>query len=181
MVANLSSSVFNGAEIVGYKKRDDGAPIYRLKQPIKYQSYDAYTGSLMQGLSYWVVQEQLNELLGNDRKTKLYEKFALPMYASGGMVDFTGPAWVDGTKSKPEAFLSAKDTALIAGLRDILRINFPTGNFGATGAPKNGDVYYQIQINVDELGDEYTVDDLMTEVEERIIQASTKNNVIKIN
>lgn len=34
-------------------------------------------------------------------------------YAQGGLVDYTGPAWVDGSKSKPEAFLSAKDTALL--------------------------------------------------------------------
>ena len=34
-------------------------------------------------------------------------------YKNGGLVDFTGPAWVDGTKSKPEAFLSAEDTALL--------------------------------------------------------------------
>lgn len=37
----------------------------------------------------------------------------LPAYAQGGLVDFTGPAWVDGSKSKPEAFLSASDTALL--------------------------------------------------------------------
>lgn len=34
-------------------------------------------------------------------------------YAQGGLVDYTGPAWVDGSKSKPEAFLSAKDTELL--------------------------------------------------------------------
>ena len=34
-------------------------------------------------------------------------------YAQGGLVDYTGPAWVDGSKNKPEAFLSAKDTALL--------------------------------------------------------------------
>ena len=27
-------------------------------------------------------------------------------YATGGLVDYTGPAWVDGTSSKPEAFLN---------------------------------------------------------------------------
>ena len=37
----------------------------------------------------------------------------LPKYLHGGLVDFTGPAWVDGTKKKPEAFLSAKDTELL--------------------------------------------------------------------
>lgn len=38
---------------------------------------------------------------------------SLTYYKHGGLVDFTGPAWVDGTKSKPEAFLSAEDTALL--------------------------------------------------------------------
>lgn len=38
---------------------------------------------------------------------------AIAKFASGGLVDFTGPAWVDGTKSKPEAFLSASDTAML--------------------------------------------------------------------
>jgi hypothetical protein len=31
-------------------------------------------------------------------------------FLHGGLVDFTGPAWLDGTKSRPEAFLNAKDT-----------------------------------------------------------------------
>lgn len=37
----------------------------------------------------------------------------LPKFENGGLVDFTGPAWVDGTKTKPEAFLSADDTAML--------------------------------------------------------------------
>ena len=39
------------------------------------------------------------------------------VYKHGGYVDYTGPAWVDGTKSQPEAFLDATDTKL---LRDML-------------------------------------------------------------
>ena len=37
----------------------------------------------------------------------------LNQFKSGGLIDFTGPAWVDGTKSKPESILSAEDTALL--------------------------------------------------------------------
>jgi hypothetical protein len=37
----------------------------------------------------------------------------LPKFEKGGLVDFTGPAWVDGSKTKPEAFLSAEDTAML--------------------------------------------------------------------
>lgn len=40
------------------------------------------------------------------------------VYKKGGMVDYTGPAWVDGTKSRPEAFLSAEDTQMIRTLID---------------------------------------------------------------
>lgn len=41
------------------------------------------------------------------------DKKKLPAFKQGGLVDFTGPAWVDGSKSKPEAFLSAEDTAML--------------------------------------------------------------------
>jgi hypothetical protein len=31
-------------------------------------------------------------------------------YKTGGLADFTGPAWLDGTKSKPEYILNAEQT-----------------------------------------------------------------------
>ena len=46
-----------------------------------------------------------------DKEGNIIRKFK-----QGGLVDFTGPAWVDGTKANPEAFLSANDTRLIAQL-----------------------------------------------------------------
>lgn len=45
----------------------------------------------------------------------------LTEYLTGGLVDYTGPAWVDGTKSKPEAFLSAADTSLIRKMLDAAK------------------------------------------------------------
>lgn len=50
-------------------------------------------------------------------------EFSAPHYKEGGLVDFTGPAWVDGTKNRPEAFLSAVDTALIRQMLDALVVN----------------------------------------------------------
>ena len=44
-------------------------------------------------------------------------------YASGGLVDYTGPAWVDGTSSKPEAFLNPYQTEQIGALADALDTN----------------------------------------------------------
>lgn len=101
-------------------------------------------------------------------------------YLTGGIVDYTGPAWVDGTKTRPEAFLSANDTQLIASLRDILRAGVSPSAFAATSLQKSGDTYYTIHINVDELGDGYSVDDLVEEMEERILQATGNTNVVKL-
>lgn len=70
-------------------------------------------------VSFTVYDEQGNRILisGTDGKGRKIEKRWVPkkyfQYAQGGLVDYTGPAWVDGSKSKPEAFLSAKDTALL--------------------------------------------------------------------
>lgn len=46
--------------------------------------------------------------------------------AKGGLVDYTGFAWVDGTPSKPEAFLSAQDTFNIGRLLDAFNIMLST-------------------------------------------------------
>lgn len=90
-------------------------------------SYDDVTtkkkGPIVYGngknVSFTVYDEQGNRILisGTDGKGRKIEKRWVPkkyfQYAQGGLVDYTGPAWVDGSKSKPEAFLSAKDTALL--------------------------------------------------------------------
>ena len=70
----------------------------------------------------------LSELTVNDKKI-LLDKFAKLSkdkkyynnkkqyttyeYVQGGLVDYTGPAWVDGTKKKPESFLNAKQTDFV--------------------------------------------------------------------
>lgn len=104
-------------------------------------------------------------------------------YATGGMVDYTGPAWVDGTKTKPEAFLSAADTANIAKLRDILSKVFDSPKSSSNDSPQNqnsGDTYYEFHITVDELGEGYDAKDMMADMEKYIIQKSNYRNVINI-
>lgn len=104
-------------------------------------------------------------------------------YATGGMVDYTGPAWVDGTPSKPEAFLSASDTENIAKLRDILSKVFKPSNSSSDISGQNqntGDTYYEFHITVDELGDGYDAKDMMADMEKYIIQKSNYRNVINI-
>jgi hypothetical protein len=47
----------------------------------------------------------------------------LGRYQHGGLIDFTGPAWVDGSKSRPESVLTAAQTAT---LRNDILSNKPT-------------------------------------------------------
>lgn len=138
------------------------------------------TNTTVKGMELYLNQTALNGILGYDADAQLYKLFNLKAYARGGMVDFTGPAWVDGTKSRPEAFLSANDTQLIASLRDILRAGISPTAFAATALQKSGDTYYTIHINVDELGDGYSVDDLVEEMEQRILEATGQNNVVRL-
>lgn len=37
----------------------------------------------------------------------------VPKYKEGGLIDFTGPAWVDGTKKKPEGILNAEQLDML--------------------------------------------------------------------
>jgi len=43
---------------------------------------------------------------------------SIKYFKFGGLVNYTGPAWVDGTKTRPEAFLNADDTALLRAMLD---------------------------------------------------------------
>ena len=46
---------------------------------------------------------------------------SMPRYKKGGLIDFTGPAWVDGSSSKPEAILNSDETKFVQNkLPDIL-------------------------------------------------------------
>ena len=70
---------------------------------------------------------KIQELEGRFWSSAGYDNFVkdmqahYPAYKEGGIVDHTGLAWVDGTKTKPEAFLDAKDTENVSDLTSTLR------------------------------------------------------------
>ena len=99
-------------------------------------------------------------------------------YASGGYVDYTGPAWVDGTKNKPEYMLNAKQTIqfenLISAL-DILTNNNSLSSIKDNSVPKS--VQYNLSINVDQISSDYDVDQMVERVEKKILDASKYRNI----
>lgn len=112
--------------------------------------------------------------------SKVMNKYGdrLKKYASGGLADYTGLAWLDGSKSKPESILSAEDTKNFIALRDILAQFMGSGAVGGGG--KNGDNYFDIDIQA-EIGSDYDVDRLASQIKQQIYNDSTYRNVNAIS
>ena len=107
------------------------------------------------------------------KKAKLYK------YKKGGLAPFTGPAWLDGTKSKPELVLNATDTKNFIQLKDILSSIMKGGVFD-TAAAVAGDTNYEININVDHIENDYDVDKIANRVKKIIVQDSSYRNVTSV-
>ena len=105
-------------------------------------------------------------------------------YVTGGIVDYTGPAWVDGTKTKPEAFLSATDTENIRQMMDIMNIllsNFSTPSKSTYESSSNViSPNIEVTVNVDSISSDYDVDQATERVKQNILDAYNKtgNSVI---
>ena len=138
------------------------------------------TPYLMIGDGYYAKNPNIDPF-GNyyiTRDTYLYKK----KYASGGLVDYTGPAWVDGSTSRPEAFLSPSDTENIAKLRDVLATLFTTQNRSNLSSEevKNGTYNYEIHIEVERAQTEKDVENLMILMEKKINEISRGNGITAV-
>lgn len=74
---------------------------------------------------YTVLGEQNGYVLAryhklNSGHTGWFKKSDVKAYKDGGLIDYTGLAWVDGTKSKPEAVLNADDTENLVKMTGII-------------------------------------------------------------
>lgn len=96
-------------------------------------------------------------------------------FAKGGLVPYTGPAWVDGTPSKPEAFLSAEDTRRIGELAELLE-NLPIFNPGFNSdnisTTNIGDTTIEVNINIENVSSDYDVDQAVERVKQDIVDAA---------
>ena len=100
-----------------------------------------------------------------------------PHYAAGGLATYTGPAWLDGTPSKPELILNAKDTANFIALKDVL-----AKAMNGIGDTSNtyGDISYEININVDKIEKDYDVDRVVEKVKKEIVKGAGYRNVTQV-
>lgn len=111
--------------------------------------------------------------------TGWFKKGDVKAYKTGGIADFTGPAWLDGTKSKPELILNARDTENFIALKDILE-SAMRQRAGDVSEP-TGDMYFNIDINVDELANDYDVEQLGAKIKRELTDAAMYRNVNLVN
>lgn len=105
--------------------------------------------------------------------------YAMSKFKSGGLADFTGPAWLDGTKSHPELVLDATDSQNFITLKNILAQLLNGQGAGAIGS-NGGDNYFDIDISA-ELGSDYDVDQLANRIKKQIYDDGTYRNVNIMN
>lgn len=105
--------------------------------------------------------------------------YAMSRFKSGGLADFTGPAWLDGTKSHPELVLDATDSQNFITLKNILAQLLNGQGAGVIGSG-GGDNYFDIDISA-ELGSDYDVDQLAERIKKQIYDSGTYRNVNTMN
>ena len=108
---------------------------------------------------------------------QVLKKRGVSGYKTGGLADYTGPAWLDGTPSKPELVLNARDTQNFIALKDVLAKAIT----GIEDVPTSyGDILYEININVDKIEKDYDVDKVVDKVKKEIVKTSGYRNVTQV-
>ena len=96
-------------------------------------------------------------------------------YKEGGLVNYTGPAWVDGSPERPEAFLNSEDTARIGDaakiLADIPWMDRDTDNASVV-TNNGGDVSVEINLNIDHISSDTDIDEMIQRVKDEIVDVA---------
>jgi hypothetical protein len=130
--------------------------------------YNNTIGSFGEG--FWSVVDP-----GRENKGKIaFTPIPDVQFKTGGLADFTGPAWLDGTKSRPEYVLNAAQTERFFSLVDVLEgIDTNNTSVGASG----GDNHFEIEINVDKLENDYDVEQLADKIRRMMYDDASYRNV----
>ena len=115
---------------------------------------------------------------GKNSRNKFKESKKFKTYKTGGLADFTGPAWLDGTKSHPELVLNSRDTENFIQLKDILSSVLKRNS---NKTENSGDNYFEIHIDVERIEDDYDVEQLADKIKGIIQQDAMYRNVNVIN
>jgi len=104
-----------------------------------------------------------------------------PKYLQGGLANFTGLAWLDGSKSAPERVLSPRQTKLFESMVSSLEktANNSTINSGFNSSYNIGEI--NTVIKVDKLDNQTDINELAKQVENKIVRDIRNKVSVSIN
>lgn len=116
------------------------------------QVYTVKSGDTLSGIAkkYGTTYQKLASYNGIANPNLIYigQKIKIPAFMEGGLADFTGPAWLDGTSTKPEAILNALQTEHFIKFTNALDHMFTNGNVANTSSTVSIDT---ISFNVESM------------------------------
>lgn len=152
-----------------------GAEVAEVKKFLQ-NKIDWVSASASKKASLNIENEKFRNTYGMGSDTIPYEDAVrymdfLRRYKKGGLVDYTGMAWVDGSKTQPEAFLNAQDTRNLAQLKEMLAAHFNS----TTNKSIGGDCI--IYVNVDSISSDYDIDQAINKIKNEMVKSSSYRNV----
>lgn len=119
-------------------------------------------------------KKQLQAALDRAKYTAISSK-KLPIYKTGGLATQTGLAWLDGTKSRPELVLNARDTENFIQLKDVLSDLLRSGST-TSNTTTSGDNYFNITVQA-EIANDYDVERLTKKIKDEIYKDGSYRGV----
>lgn len=171
-----SNSTISKAIILGTAETEDKsksqARTKYAEENINGETYYFYDNNYYKNSSLKTKKKNGQYITYFPKNTKTYKK-----YKTGGLVDYTGPAWLDGTKSKPELVLNQAETKNFLTLKDVLS-NFMDNTNELIGSNNNqsGDTNYEISINVEKLTNDYDVEQVANKIKQMVASDARYRN-----
>ena len=140
----------------------------------------------------WLVPLRKKHLAGGEAERERLKKIGLPKFENGGEIDFTGLAWVDGSKNKPEHIFNAEQMDFLKqGLTNNVNLTsslVSSLNAALDGLIKN-DTYStinndnesiiiehaEVNVNVDEISSDYDARRLGQEAMAEMVRIARKS------
>lgn len=146
-----------------------------------------FNGTVGKGKTKDAAYNALYNQLGRTLQDYIWQSPSAVSYATflhGGEANFTGPAWLDGTKTRPERILDAEQTELfntmVKSLESIAKIRIPSmpafdGDFKmGSGGVNIGDII----LNIDKLEDDSDYNEIAEKVLDVIMERMNRGSVI---
>lgn len=184
------------------EEESNGETKYRRQATVTYVKADGTTGTVTgKGVdaSKWTAEQiALRYAKGKIPAGGTYQSVKYSSYSKGGLVDYTGLALVHGKPGQPEAFLNAKQTALISeavksvgdgGALDGIKATLTALNNTIKSITNNNNIQSSsftvapgaVTIQVAQLNDSYDVEELSKDVMNRMVAIASKSTNRGVN